>query len=271
MNARAALRRLPLLALAACAAACATPADVAPLHVRLATWNVHHGAGLDGRVDLDHIAAELLAAAPDVVCLQEIDVGVPRSGRLDLPRELAQRLGMHAAFGKNIDYQGGDYGNAILSRWPISWQHNLHYRMLREGEQRGLLMVGLDTGRGTIAIGCTHLDYRPDPSERLQNAVEILAAVRERQLCAVAGDFNDRPGSAVHGQLCAELRDCWQALPDVDAGATYPADAPDRRIDWVLAAPARTSATAGRVPPTTSSDHRAVVVDLAVVAPAPTK
>jgi len=269
VNLRAALRRFALLALATAAAACANGAGAAPLHVRLATWNIHHGEGLDRRVDLDHIAAELLAQAPDVVCLQEVDVGVARSERLDIPRELAQRLGMHAAFGKNIDYQGGDYGNAILSRWPIAWQHNLHYRMLRTGEQRGLLTVGLDTERGTLAVGCSHLDYRPDPSERLQNAVEVLAAVRDRQLCAVAGDFNDRPGSAVHERLCAELRDCWEQLRDCDAGPTFPADAPDRRIDWVLAAPARATATAGRVPTTAASDHRPVVVDLEVTAARP--
>jgi len=268
VNARAALHCLAAVAVALGAAACATRADPAPLPVRLVTWNIHHGEGLDGTVDIDHIAAELLAQKPDVVCLQEVDVGVTRSRQLDIPQELAQRLGMHAAFGKNIDYQGGDYGNAILSRWPIAWQHNLHYQMLRAGEQRGLLTVGLDTGRGTFAFGCTHLDFRPDPSERLQNAGEILAAVRDRQLCAVAGDFNDHPDSALHERLSAELRDCWQQLPQRDAGATFPAGAPDRRIDWVLLAPARATATAGLVPATTASDHRPVAVTLEVcVAP----
>lgn len=246
------------------AGASCTPMPSSPQQVglRLVSWNIRHGEGLDHRVDVDRIARELASLAPDVVCLQEVDVGVTRSQRLDLPNELAQRLGMFAAFGKNIDHQGGDYGNAILSRWPIAWQQNLHYRMLRKGEQRGLLQVGIATEAGTIGIGTTHLDFRPDPSERLINADELLAAVRERPLALVAGDFNDRPGSTLHQRLCAELTDCWAAVGS-GQGTSFPADTPDRRIDWVLAATG-TTATAAQVVATDASDHRAVVVDVTV-------
>ncbi len=263
MSTRCAFAILPLAA-AACAPLALAPAKPT-LALRLVTWNIRHGEGLDHRVDADRIARELAALAPDVVCLQEVDVGVARSQRLDLPAELARRLCMHAAFGKNINYQGGTYGNAILARWPIAWQHNLHYRMLRTDEQRGLLQVGLTTTAGTVGIGCTHLDFRPDPSERLLNAEEILSAVRTRPLAVITGDFNDRPGSELHARLCAALVDCWAAVGQGD-GASFPADAPDRRIDWVLT-PEGTIVRAAQVVATAAADHRPVVIDLTVAVP----
>lgn len=252
---------LALLLLAGAAGGCAAaPTPAPPPSVRLVTWNIRHARGLDDRVDVDRVAQELAALAPDVVCLQEVDVGVARSGRLDLPQELARRLSMHAAFGKNIDYQGGDYGNAILSRFPIETQRNHHYRMLRTGEQRGLLLARVRTPAGPLTVASTHLDYRPDPTERLANAEEIVAAVPTGEPCVVAGDFNDRPDSALHARLAAALSDCWR---EPAAGATFPADAPDRRIDWVLVGPAGPWPLAARVVPTAASDHRPVAVELA--------
>lgn len=254
------------IAAAVLSAACSTLTP-APRSVRLISWNIRHGEGLDGRVDIERLAGELAALAPDIVCLQEVDVGVARSGRQDIPTELARRLSMHAAFGKNIDYQGGDYGNAMLSRWPVRWQHNLHYRMLRQGEQRGLLMIGVDADGAALAFGCTHLDYRADDSERRQNVGEILAAVRERQLDAVAGDFNDRPGSPVHALLLQQLDDSWQ-LVGGGPGCSFPSSGPDRRIDWVLVPRGgRLRPQGAAVGATAASDHDAVIVDFALLHP----
>src|SRR5690606_37716165 len=140
----------------------------------VATWNIHHSRGLDDRVDLDRIAAEIRAVGADIVALQEVDVGVARSGRLDLPAELARRLGMQAAFGKNIDHQGGDYGNAILSRFPIRSSGNHHYEMIRTGEQRGALVARLTTPCGPLVVVSTHIDYRGDDAERRMNLHELV-------------------------------------------------------------------------------------------------
>ena len=257
------LRLLAAAAFALAFAACSTTAAPART-LRLVSWNIRHGQGLDDRVDIARIAGELKALAPDIVCLQEVDVGVARSGHIDIPAELAQRLSMHAAFGKNIDYQGGDYGNAILSRWPIAWRHNLHYRMLRQGEQRGLLMIGIDADGEELAFGCTHIDYRPDDSERRVNAGEILAAVRERQLVAVAGDFNDVPDKPVHAMLLQDLDDSWQVVGD-GPGFSFPSSGPDRRIDWALVPRGgRLRPLTARVGTTAASDHSPLVVDFAM-------
>lgn len=261
---------LLVLVLAACAGAPAEP----PLpRLRIVVWNIHHGEGLDGRVDVPRLAAELRRLEPDFVLLQEVDVGCRRSGGVDTPAVLAEQLSMHAAFAQNIPFQGGSYGNAILSRWPIESQQNRHYRMLREGEQRGLLTARVESPAGRLAVGCTHVDYRPDDAERLANAAEVLEVVRAEGLLVVGGDFNDLPDSRVHRKLCGSLVDCWiEAASEAGAevaevaegaeGFSYPAAAPAKRIDWLLRAAPGWRTVAARVVPTAASDHCPVLFEL---------
>lgn len=249
-------RRRGLCLLAGLLAGCHAAPAGQPEELRVVVWNIHHGRGLDDAVDLARIGDELRALSPDLVLLQEVDVSVRRSGRVDTPAALAAQLGMHPAFERNIRYQGGDYGNAILSRWPIEACDNLHYRMLREGEQRGLLQVQVRAPFGRLCVGCTHLDSRGDDAERMQNAPEILARVASGALDLVGGDFNDTPGSAVHAALGGALVDCWTE-GGAGAGETYPAAAPTKRIDWLLrsrAGPWR--AAHADVATTAASDHR---------------
>src|SRR6185503_1828899 len=111
--------------------------------VRVMTYNIHHGEGTDGKIDLNRIAEVILSARADIVALQEVDRSVERTARRDLVAELAELTKMNFAFGKNIDYQGGDYGNAVLSRFRVLKYENRHYKMIRDGEQRGLLQVVL--------------------------------------------------------------------------------------------------------------------------------
>lgn len=229
--------------------------------LRVMTWNIHHARGLDGQVDVDRIAAEILSVQPDLVALQEVDRGVRRTSGIDIPAVLAARTGMAVVFGKNIDFQGGGYGNAVLTRLPIVRHHNHPYRMLREGEQRGLLQVRVAWRGQELEFWNTHIDYRPDDSERRSNADEILARSSASEVPVIlCGDFNDLPGSAVHQQLTETLLDAWAAT-ESQAGFTYPAEQPQKRIDWVLLR-GPFSVVAAQVPATTASDHRGVVVEL---------
>src|SRR4051812_49168782 len=87
-----------------------------PRELRVITYNIHHGEGTDGKIDLERIAKLLLAEKPDFVSLNEVNQGVEPPHGIDPPAEMARLTGMTAVFEKNIDYQGGKYGNAILSR-----------------------------------------------------------------------------------------------------------------------------------------------------------
>ena len=256
--------RFGLLAMVVCLATvgCRVPDTDGGSALRVMSYNLHHGEGLDGRVDLERIADVIRQERPDLVALQEVDKSVERTRRRDFPTELAALTGMSCVFSNNYHYQGGEYGNAILSRLPVVGWTNRHYRMLRPGEQRGLLEVRAKVGRRLIRFFATHLDFRGDDSERMLNVGEIRAVVEsEPDLPAiVAGDFNDLPGRRVHGLMKEFMDDAWEAGGEGD-GFTIPAAKPQKRIDYVFVTH---GITADRmwVPATEASDHRPVAVDL---------
>lgn len=231
---------------------------------RVMTYNIHHGEGLDGRVDLPRIAEVIRRESADIVALQEVDKGVTRTDRRDLTAELAALTGLTGVFRNNFHYQGGEYGNAILTRFPVVAVTNLHYTMLRTNEQRGLLQVTLNARGRPLVVLNTHIDYRGDDSERLLNVEQIFAAAaghagRPILLC---GDFNDTPGSRTHTRLKERFADAWELAGQGD-GHSYPADQPRKRIDYIWLSPdARFKPVRAWIPSTDASDHRPVVVEL---------
>ena len=88
--------------------------------LRVLTYTLHHGEGVDGKLDLVRLARVITAARADVVALQEVDQKTTRTGGVDQAAELARLTGLHFAYGKAMDYQGGAYGQALLSRWPLA-------------------------------------------------------------------------------------------------------------------------------------------------------
>lgn len=227
-----------LLLLAGCRA---TPRDGAPgeLRVRVLTYNVLGGRNTDGARDLGRLAAVIEALDPDVVALQEVDRGTGRLNGVDLPAELERLTGLRHAFGRAMEYDGGEYGEAILSRFPILdiTNHALPYR---EGsEPRTALAATIQipgTDQTFVFIG-THLDHQRDPADRLAQARalnDLLDQYAGRPLL-LAGDLNAVPESEPMQILRAEWTDAW---PEDAEGRSFPADAPDRRIDYVLYRPA---------------------------------
>lgn len=262
---------LPVMLGGACAHR--PPADPAPATLTVMSYNIRHGRGLDGQVDLPRLAAVIREARADVVLLQEVDRGTERTDRRDLTAELAALTGMHGVFSRNIPHQGGEYGNATLSRFPVVAWTNLHFRMLRPGEQRGLLQMTAEVpGHGRVQFWNTHIDYRPDDAERLGNVAEINALLdRTADPVILGGDFNDLPGSRVHAALGVRWQDGWLAAGEGD-GFTFPADRPAKRIDYLWTphgSPWR--AVRAWVPVTEASDHRPVVVEFQCASPGPAR
>ncbi|MGW2779612.1 endonuclease/exonuclease/phosphatase family protein [Streptomyces olivaceoviridis] len=240
--------------------------------LRVATYNIHAGAGQDGVFDLDRTAAAIRDLDADVVGLQEVDVHWgARSGFTDEARELAGKLGMRVFFAPVYDLPpatpGGErrqYGVALLSRRPVrgAWNHEITRLSTQTPDPvpapaPGFAEVAVKV-RGTLVhVYATHLDYRTDPSVRraqVDDMLGVLAADSGPKV--LLGDFNAEPDAP-------ELARLWGPLADAapSGGKTYPAVDPVKRIDLVTVSPDVT-VTATHESGTTASDHRPVVADL---------
>jgi len=233
-----------------------------PLTFRVMTYNIHHGEGTDGKIDLLRIAEAIKREGADIVALQEVDRGVARTARRDLPEELAALTGMTCVFSNNYHYQGGEYGNAVLTQFPVLRRSNAHYKMLRVGEQRGLLQLVLGMNGRQLLFLNTHIDYRPDDTERLLNAEEIKLVAKQYHLPTIlCGDFNDIPGSRVHRAMKEQFQDCWELAGEGD-GFTYSSDKPRKRIDYIFTSQdAPLVPLKAWVPQSDASDHLPLVTE----------
>lgn len=207
----------------------------APFGLAVLTYNIHHAAGQDGVIDLQRIADVIMEEDPDLVALQEVDRFVERTGRVDQAEKLAELTGLHMAFGFAIPYQGGDFGNVILSRVPVD-SLVLHPLPGEPGEDRVLMEAHLtfqhEQVEVSVAFLATHLDTFTEP--RTASVPIILNAIPDSShiFYVLAGDLNDTPGSPVIDALAGRLQSA--APPTL---YTYPSDFPDRQIDHILFAP----------------------------------
>ena len=243
--------------------------------LRVLSYNIHHGRGVDNKLSLERIAAVIRQADADVVALQEVDQGCGRSDRKLQVQELEKLTGYYGVFGKAIDFDGGEYGQAVLSRWPIkqSTVHRLPNEQQPNGsmrEQRIVLEAIVPSEAGTIRFLGTHLDHsKEDLREQQATAVDrLLDAVSFADTKSIAtvlaGDFNDVPKSRTLG--CFEKR--WQVEPRIENRnlATYPSESPRTRIDYVAVDQAGTLVLDSLevVPEPLASDHRPVVGELVI-------
>ncbi len=248
--------------------------------IRVATYNIHAGAGEDGRYDLARTASAISDLDADVVGLQEVDVHWgARSQWADTAQELADRLGMRVFFAPiySLDPPAEgqprrEYGVAVLSRWPIVAATNHPLTRLSTvvpdptpAPAPGFPEVVIEKQGARVHVYTTHLDYRADPSVRqtqVRETLDILAddAGKSRVL---VGDLNATPEAPELAPLWPVLTDAWAAAPAAGTGLTYPAITPTKRIDYVTAS-TEVKVVASQVVETAASDHRPVVADLVV-------
>lgn len=251
-----------------------TPAAHADTALRVMTYNI-----AAGRFGLPGVAEVIRAADPDLVGLEEVDVHyAERSGFVDQARSLADTLHMRVFFAPiytlpplEAGQPPRQFGLAVLSRLPIVATTNHEITRLSTQAPNpsprpmpGFPEVVVDPGGRRIRFFATHLDYRADPAVRRTQVRETLALLADDSLPTIlVGDLNATPDAPEIQPLLARLHDGWSGHSD--PGFTYPAEAPRKRIDYVLTSPEFVVRDA-RVIPAEASDHRAVVVDL--VAPA---
>lgn len=259
------LAAFPLLA-AGCVASVAAPGGAA---LRVLDYNIHAGKDAAGVHNLQRVAELVRETGADLVLLQEVDRGTERSGGEDQVATLSALTGFHAAFGKTLDYQGGEYGIAVLSRWPIDGDTLLSLPVVppqaRSGgshEPRGALIARVLAPSGELHLVNTHLDASRDDHYRLQEVARVRAIADSLAagggIVLVGGDLNATPESAVIASLTgAGWRDLWAGC-GAGAGLTFPAAGPVKRIDYLLARPGL-GCDSATVLPSTASDHAPIL------------
>lgn len=230
-----------------------------PIRLRVLSYNIHHGEGIDRKLDLERIAGVIRSVKPDVVALQEVDQKVERTQVADQPTELAKLTKMLVVFGANIELQGGHYGNAVLSRFPILRHTNHLLPNIDGGEQRGVIEAEImlpESGESLVLLA-THLDFRADERERLASAKAIneLAARHRNRPALLAGDLNATPDS----KTLQELEKIWLRANEKSL-ATVPVNQPTKQIDFILFCPeGRWKVIEVKVlDEAVASDHRAI-------------
>lgn len=256
-------RRAWLPATLVCAAFFASGLAAEPPRVRVLTYNIQHVEGTDGKIDLARTAAVIMRSKPDVVALQEVDKKTTRSKGVDQAAELGKLTEMHVAFGKAMDFAGGEYGEAILSRYPLS-EFQVHKLPLTPGcEPRCAISARIRLGQDgpEFVFAGTHLEHAK-AAVRLCQAQKLNPALGARSTLPtiLAGDFNDVPDSPAIKVLQPHWTDATAGQPQ----PTWPSDQPRTKIDYVFFRPADGWRVVEQqvIDEPVASDHRPLLVVL---------
>lgn len=239
-----------------------------PHQLRVLCYNVHWCKGTDGKYDVARLADVINKAKPDLVALQEVDVGVKRSGRVHDVRELSKLTGLAARFGPTQHYEGGLFGNAVMTNLPILDVaiHPLPYTEStaeRTTYPRGAIAVTMQGPDGIpVRFVSTHFQHNV-PEDRVAEAKAInklFAADNDGLRTILAGDMNAIPDA----EPITELLKKWTNAIDEAATPTAPATKPRSRIDYVFYR--NTShfrvIESKVIPESIASDHRPVLAVL---------
>lgn len=231
--------------------------------IKVLSFNILHGATTKGDFDLDRIAKVITDTDPDLVALQEVDFKTNRAKNYDLATELGHRTGMASLFGRAMPYDGGEYGEAILSRWSLISSRNVALPYRPGHEPRAALEITTVTPAGdTITFIGTHLDHLREDTDRVMQAKRINEVFSANYYPTIlAGDLNDVPGS----EPIRLLEALWTAADgQPQADPTFPSHRPVKKIDYVMVRPReRWKVLDTRVIcDTVASDHCAYLVTL---------
>ncbi len=201
-------------------------AESDPPRLRVLTYNIHHGEGMDRKFDYERLAKIITAIKPDVVALQEVDRKTQRADGIDQAELLGKLTNMKSAYGRAMYYSGGEYGEAILSRFPIAEAKAHPLPFTSEREPRTVLVARIqpDNGLPEFLLAGTHLCHQSEEL-RTDQARKINGLLPEKggPPIILTGDLNARKGSTTMKEL---LNERW-----IDATEKI------SRIDYILLRP----------------------------------
>jgi endonuclease/exonuclease/phosphatase family metal-dependent hydrolase len=203
--------------------------------LRVLTYNIHHGEGTDGKLDLERIAKVINDAKPDLVAVQEVDHKTKRSKGIDQATELAKLTGLHGKFGKAIDFQNGEYGQVILSKYPIRDFRVLELPNEAGREQRVAISAEVHFGENgpSILFVSTHFDHQRDDLRQKQATTLGEHFGKAKLPVILAGDLNATPESKTLEILSKNWKPANLGRPLL----TIPVEKPNKQIDFILHRP----------------------------------
>jgi len=226
-----------------------------PLQLKVVAYNIKHGRGMDKRVDLERVAAVLKATDADLIALQEVDKQCTRSGKVDIAKELGTKLGMEHRFGHFMDFQGGQYGLAILSRLPV--QKSTRHQLPEGAEPRCALEVQVAGPDGLpLSFVSIHNDWTDDAIRVKQVRALVAALAETKHAVVLAGDFN----ATREQKSMGIIQDAgWHIAEKQGAADTFPSVTPRTEIDFIAIRGMKWDAIEHRViDERLASDHRPI-------------
>ncbi|MDO9540734.1 MAG: endonuclease/exonuclease/phosphatase family protein [Kiritimatiellia bacterium] len=227
------------------------------------SYNIQSGEGFDKKIDLVRLARVITSVSPDVVSLQEVDGKTGRSNGIDQAQELARLANLEFVYGPAREYDGGQYGNAVLTKHAVEKSRCI---FLPGEEIRSALSVTIRMSSGPTAntlftFIATHLDCYSEKG-RIESVplIESLFESDANKPAILAGDMNATPESPT----MLMLGRTWTNATSQNNFFTFPAESPSMQIDYILYRPAdRWRVTQTRViNDDKASDHRAIVAVL---------
>lgn len=196
--------------------------------IKVMTYNIHRGINKDKKLNLEGIVEVIESSEAEIIALQEVERFSIRTGFKDQIRYIAEKLSMHYAFGKSISILNGQYGNAVLSRYPIE-EYEL-YELPSEGERRTLLRTMLNVYGNKLVFYSTHLGL--NQKERDKQVEKIITIIGDEEKFILAGDFNTKAEDL--GAITGIYKDC-ASLEEKYSKATFEKEGLVERIDYIFA------------------------------------
>lgn len=220
--------------------------------LRVMTFNIQHGKGIDGQIDLSRIAQLIQETSADIVGLNEVDHFLPRSGLKNQLKFLGQKTEMNYFFAPGIDFGLGKYGNGVLTRSQVSNPLKEALPRIFRRESRVLLQFATLVSGQKVQIIVTHLGLNPVEKEKqLAFLTEKIQKITEPVI--LMGDFNLTPHSSLMRNFLQNT-----GLKSHSNEQTFPADNPNLKLDYILTSEQWEVVSPVEVISTQSSDHFAL-------------
>lgn len=200
--------------------------------VRVLSFNILGGRNVDGKKDVARLAKVIMTLNPDIVAMQEVDKGTGRINGRDTTVELAKLTGMYHAYGKAMNYDGGQYGEGVLSKYPIKSIKNFALPAEKGAEPRAALtvVVNISGTEQEYLFIATHLDHLKNGTSRKMQAKKLNEIAADSKIpYIIAGDLNAEPDS----QTINILSEKFEFIPKKLYQPTYSSSKPKVKIDWI--------------------------------------